>query len=445
MQIDSQVRALEEKIKRVHSHLLFAPRAFVVEFAGTPKSGKSTAVEAIRHFFSRNQFRVHVLSERAAACPIPMKGHLFFNTWCATSMLAELLENIETDTDIIIVDRGIFDALVWLRLQLQRGELTAKESRTIEHFLLLERWKSLIDLSVVMSVNANTAMKREVSQRITKKPGSIMNPDVLGNITRSVRAAVREYRSQFPELLNIDTSRSKSVRESNTSLANKMVDALEEFLNPRILVAPRKEIEKLPLARGGSFNELDLRRAVKCIRDHGRYMLRAEAESNDQVVQIVAAGILTCEEKVFVFQRKEADPKSKLYGHATIWQGTHVTKRPGAIGKSLLSATLMDRIVRSLFLSREFDTELKGYCWDSGDAHSSKHFGMLFSIEIDNPHTANDLRKKEFRRARGRGHDLVGQFTSWNKLRRNAKDLRLESWSKSVLDNSIEFRKRGNR
>lgn len=32
-------------------------------------------------------------------------------------MLAELLANIDSDSDIIVVDRGLFDALVLLTLQ----------------------------------------------------------------------------------------------------------------------------------------------------------------------------------------------------------------------------------------------------------------------------------------------------------------------------------------
>jgi putative protein kinase ArgK-like GTPase of G3E family len=76
--LESKIALLERKTDLVRVHLEFASRAFVIEFAGTPKSGKSTAVEAIRHFFSRLHFRVHVLAERAALCPIPMKGHLFF-------------------------------------------------------------------------------------------------------------------------------------------------------------------------------------------------------------------------------------------------------------------------------------------------------------------------------------------------------------------------------
>src|SRR5215813_2744420 len=105
MDIETEIRKLEERAERVRRLLVFASRAFVIEFAGTPKSGKTTSVEAIRHFFNRHGFRVHVLVERASVCPIPMKGHLFFNTWCACTMLSELIANVDTETDIIIVDR----------------------------------------------------------------------------------------------------------------------------------------------------------------------------------------------------------------------------------------------------------------------------------------------------------------------------------------------------
>ncbi|QGZ93204.1 hypothetical protein [Terricaulis silvestris] len=439
MSIDDKVTALETKAVKVHSHLRYGARAFVIEFAGTPKAGKSTAVEAVRHFFSRQNFRVHILSERAAQCPIPMKGHLFFNTWCATSMLAELLENIETDTDIIIVDRGIFDSLVWLLLQRERGELTQEEADTIEAFLLLERWRSLIDLSIVMSVDADTAMKREVAQRITKKPGSIMNTDVLNAITRSVRTATDKYEKDFPKILSLDTSGSSSVRESNADLANNIVDCLEEFLNPEILVVPREEIEKIPLEDGGSFSASSVEVAIECIRQHGTYMRRADAENTESVVQIIPAGVLTSKDTVFIFQRKENDPKSKLFGKATVWQGTHVSKVDGQSGEPLLKAALLDRLMRSLFLSREFATNVKGYCWDPDEPHSSKHFGVIFQVEIDNVHTATDLRKKEFRRARGRGHDLTGRFTSWDELDARVEELALESWSRAILKGRSVF------
>src|SRR4030043_1466741 len=167
MDVEQEVKSLEALAERLRSLLIYAPRSFVIEFAGTPKSGKSTSSEAIRHFLSRYGFRVHVLTERAAVCPIPMKGHLFFNTWCAASMLAEFLSKVETETDTIIIDRGIFDTLVWMTLQENRGEITADEARTIEAFLLLQRWRFLLDLAVVMSVSSEEAIAREKGQKIT--------------------------------------------------------------------------------------------------------------------------------------------------------------------------------------------------------------------------------------------------------------------------------------
>ena len=328
-EIQETVSGLESRLAQLHTTLPFAHRAFVIEFAGTPKSGKSTSVEAVRHFFSRNGFRVHVLAERAAVCPIRMKGHLFFNTWCACSMLAELLANVEAEADIIIVDRGIFDSLVWLTLQLQRGEITSDEAGTIDSFLLLERWRTLIDLVVVMNVPAKEALDRENNQRITTKTGSIMNERALEVLSSSVRSAYEKYNEKFDGIFLHDTSGNK-VKESNTALASKILDSLQEFLDPEILVVPKECLADLPMDQSGNFEAGAASKAAACISKSGTFVRRSQAESDDGLVQIIPAGILTYEDKVFVFQRKEPDPKYRLYGKTTILEATHTVNDDGA-------------------------------------------------------------------------------------------------------------------
>src|ERR1043165_7719424 len=86
-----------------------ARRAFVIELTGTPKAGKSTSVTTLQTFFKDAGYQVHLLKERAADCPLPMKGHFFFNAWTTATMLAEVLETQETNTDLLILDRGFFD------------------------------------------------------------------------------------------------------------------------------------------------------------------------------------------------------------------------------------------------------------------------------------------------------------------------------------------------
>ena len=432
---DNPFLELEQHVAELQTLLMYAPRAFVIEFAGTPKSGKSTSVEAIRHFFSRHGFRVHVLAERAALCPIPMKGHLFFNTWCATSMLAELLANVDTETDIVIVDRGIFDALVWLTLQEKRGELTATEARTFEAFLLLERWRSLIDLSIVMTVSAKEALSREVGQRLTKKTGSITNEDVLSAITESVDDAMTRHSSKFDAVIKHDTTGHKWP-ESGIELARQVLDCLGRFLNPEILVVPRVQLEALPLHGGGAFGDAAVHAALDCISRFGSFMPRAEAESRKDYVQVIPCGLICHEERVFLFRRKESDPKSKLFGTTTLWQGCHTPKRDGFELPKMLANALSERVQRSLFLSRVFPLEPFGYCWERDDEHSAQHFGVVYRVKVDNAATAIDLRKKEFRTQRG--HSLSGQFYDWETLSTMQGQLNLEPWSRAIVQSHRE-------
>ena len=116
-----------------------ARRAFVIELTGTPKAGKSTSVVALQTFFKEAGYQVHLLKERAADCPLPMKGHFFFNAWTMATMLSEVLETHETPVDLLILDRGFFDALVWLELQSRRDQVSADEKRIFSDFVLLER------------------------------------------------------------------------------------------------------------------------------------------------------------------------------------------------------------------------------------------------------------------------------------------------------------------
>jgi len=264
-----------------------------------------------------------------------------------------------------------------------------------------------------------------------------MNVDVLGTLSGSVDQAMSDYGPSFGAVYRHDTSNGDDVKASNVRLASAILDSLETFLNPEILVVPRREIEGLSLEKGGSSTTDNRNKMIQCVIDHGKPMRRSEAEADPNYVQIIACGVLVHKNEVFLFQRKERDPKYRLYGKATIWQGTHVPTQTGKQGLDLLKVTLVERITRSLFLSRQFKVEPIGYCWDAEDENSSPHFGVIFRVNIDNDFMAADLRRKEFRK--GRGHGLAGSFVDWEKLRSMEAEVNLESWSLAILRNRRDF------
>jgi len=264
-----------------------------------------------------------------------------------------------------------------------------------------------------------------------------MNPDVLATLARSVEGAVKKYGPQFGGVIESETT-GQTPKQSNVGLAGKILDRLEQFLDPEILIVPRSELARLPLDQNGSFTDESRKAMLECIENSGEFVRRSQAETDANNVQIVSCGLLTHEEQVFVFQRKELDPKYQLYGKATIWQGSHVAKREGKAGLALLEGALMERITRSLFLSRVFPLKIVGYCWDAKDEKSNHHFGVIFRVSIDNDHTATDLRKKEFRT--GRGHSLAGGFMPWKELSTGEMKLNLESWSMAILHGVKDFK-----
>ena len=71
-----QARA-EEAAKRFGN----ARKPIVLEFAGVPKAGKTSTIGALCAFLKRCGFKVQVVAERAAICPIRDKTHPNFNVW----------------------------------------------------------------------------------------------------------------------------------------------------------------------------------------------------------------------------------------------------------------------------------------------------------------------------------------------------------------------------
>jgi len=419
---------LQDEATRCLDVLSYATRAFVVEFAGSPKSGKSTSVEAIRHFLTRSGFRVHVLTERAALCPIPMKGHLFFNTWCAMSMLAELLANVDTPTDVIIVDRGLFDSLVWMRQQWRRGELTDDEARAFEDFVLMDRWRALIDLNIVMKVDGVEAIARENTAHIIEKPGSVMNQTSLSALSDAVDDAADKYSQFFPDLVKVDSTGQK-IKKFNSDLATTIFQSFYEFLNPEILVIPKAVCDANDLL---PFCHSDHSQIFKLIKKHGLFVRRDEAEVTDQYIQIIPCGVLKNRKNIFLFQRKDKDPKNDMYGKFTTWIGSHVRPSTNDVGCEVILRALRTKMRSHLHMNQFFYTHFVGHCYTADTSESRKHLGLIFLIDVDNEATVFDLTSKEFRR--GREHNLAGTFVRVSDLQDSDLQNQMEPWSRALLD-----------
>lgn len=141
----------ERKIKDIRDRSTESKRPYIVEFAGSPKSGKTTTLHAIHQFFKRNGLMVRTLQERASVAPLADKGTALFNTWVTCATLNGIIESLEDEKlDVLILDRGLFDGLVWIDWQEKTHRVSKQEAKGFKSFVLTPRWQGLVDLVVVM-------------------------------------------------------------------------------------------------------------------------------------------------------------------------------------------------------------------------------------------------------------------------------------------------------
>jgi predicted NUDIX family phosphoesterase len=413
-----------------------ARRAFVLELTGTPKAGKTTALGSLRQFFKDAGYKVHLLKERASDCPLPMKGHFFFNAWTACTMLAEVLATVETNVDLLVLDRGFFDSLIWLDLQRQRGQLTESEKEVFESFVLLDRWRGLVDLTVIMRASPEVAIAREnanlIVKRVGDRAGSLMNVGALAAFNEALERSRESHSNQF-RFLEIDTSDSRSVVETNCTLLEQLLPIIEQWANPYVAVISRLSVEQA--FRDAKFLEAeDARRTWKSLASNLQWRRRYDAEQDGDVVQMVACGIpLDGRSRVLVLERDRGDRKTRSYGRLTLWKGCHLERSRTQKGDGIEIAKdcLQARLEQDLHLQIPMNLRLLGMVYDS--EADERHLGVMFWLPIDDEDVVRSMHEKEFRRS-GRGSTLTGRFHSQEQILAEL-DSHLEPWSSHVISN----------
>ncbi|MBW3588083.1 MAG: hypothetical protein KY429_01520 [Actinobacteria bacterium] len=220
-----------EKVFEQREYLTKTP--VMVEFAGTPKSGKTSSIEVVNHFFHRHEFKVFAPTEGVSKrTPRALKKDLlYYNVWAACYALQQMFEaRFHPDNfELAIFDRGIFDFLGWIDWLLKNGEIAKKDRTRIEEFILLKPWKDMLDLVVLFECKPAIAMQRENSHKLIAKAGRAMNEPVLAELNASyVRTAVR-HRNLF-NFHHVNTD-SEEEQDTNTEI---LIDAVLGLLEAGI-------------------------------------------------------------------------------------------------------------------------------------------------------------------------------------------------------------------
>lgn len=213
----------------------FEHRPFMIEFFGTPKSGKSTMKEMLKHFFKRNGLSVSTPTEGAEVVEWIKRREPEYNFQTAEYALSVARERAygpgHRDFHLAIFDRAIFDGVVRMDYYVSTGKMSAAERDAVDAYLLLPFNRKLFDLHVCLVATPEVAVHRELARALTKKPGETMNHATLQALLDAhQRTWDRLDCANDPSMLWHDSSR-ETEEETAASILSSALDAFQRRLD----------------------------------------------------------------------------------------------------------------------------------------------------------------------------------------------------------------------
>ena len=228
---------LQSRARTVLAEVVQHPqdRPKFVEFSGTPKSGKSTCIDSVSHFFRRiridhrgtnnAQARFNILAPTEGASrrtPAFLRDDLVaFNTWSASYALTHILEGrYHSDRfHLAILDRGLFDALAWFQLLEMQGDISNSDMEKVHEFLLIDHWRSEVDVVFLFAADAATSLKRENEGKLIDAPGRAMNTEFIDRLNAAYQITREKFEAQFKSVILIDTGENAQSTPTSTAIA----------------------------------------------------------------------------------------------------------------------------------------------------------------------------------------------------------------------------------
>ena len=449
MKSDLQVRA-ERAAERFADS---ARKPIVIEFAGVPKAGKTSTLGQLQSFLKRCGFRVEVVIERASVCPIRDKKHSNFNVWTAATTLAQILEKTQNpprpeDPHILILDRGLFDAINWFTLMERLERVRAADRKVIERFLLLDDWRERISGVIVMTASPQDAMEREKGFLPVETQGSIMNTEVLQRMLDITLDTVDRLRQDF-RVYTIDTSfgdtKNNPCRTAEI-VADIVLSLIEEHLQEDILCIPKEELVTTIFQGKTTLNGPDALLVSEAFNKSGTFRPRGEVEEDESLLQALPVVVVRNKSgDVLRLRRREKSEQKKLHEEIVVWAGGHVRKEDSKDGDALVQCALRE-LQEELRLNLEAkDLSLLGAVYaDIGDS-TSKHVAIVYGWTAETDDVTVALSSAEF--FERRGTSLSGKFVKLDELAKDVDENKLgEIWSAEIIrellaQNTFEFKK----
>lgn len=202
-----------------------------IEFAGMPKSGKSTILDIVSHLLRRSKFPTTEFHGGGRYAPIGKQDLSALNIYLATDAVRHLLlvGNDGTPPSIHLMDRGINDRRIFTHALHRLGKVDDSHRAAIESLLALPTIASKVDLCFVFTVPSELSLARENKNKLITTDGRVMNTELLDSLGTAALDFLSSDSSAVTAV-HVDTGlKDGDIVATAQSVADRILDCIAEM------------------------------------------------------------------------------------------------------------------------------------------------------------------------------------------------------------------------
>ena len=163
---------------------------YVIEFTGTPRTGKTTLINNLYDFFKKGKFNTKVLeefttSQRYKKEIYPKLKNEYKNVINTEIPKYVLNDTIDKNYDVVIIDRSLFDRMIWMdRLYSKNGVSKEEYDNYINEYVPII--KNKIDIVIGTYTDSLTSLRRDYTANVALEKRSFLSEDNVNEYNNSL-------------------------------------------------------------------------------------------------------------------------------------------------------------------------------------------------------------------------------------------------------------------
>lgn len=224
-----------QKIELQHlKSLCSLTKPFVIEFSGTPRTGKTTTINNLYDFFKKGGFNVSLIEEFTTSKYYKEHFKKEFdqmnlgdgNIAILEEVHKQLEETLSQDQDIVLIDRSINDRQIWNYRRFLRGDMSDSQYHT-NRDKYSKISKDLIDFLVITYANPLTSLKRDYLSSLALEKRNFLNQQNIEEFNNSIHPLLILFFESVDAMILLNTS-DMSLSDVSIEVASQVMPVMRK-------------------------------------------------------------------------------------------------------------------------------------------------------------------------------------------------------------------------